>query len=166
MPRGGKRPNAGRPKGARNKRTVRMIEQAQSLGLLPHEFLAAVARGEGFDVQLFDEDGEPVGAPFKTYPTLSERIAAASTAAPFFAPRLAHVEHAGGITVTEDAANLSDDELASIAAADPLAPAAAEPQGGGRRAAAPAPDAPKPQKLDKRRAPRARARKAPRRPRR
>src|SRR5579885_862765 len=138
MPSGGKRPGAGRPKGARNKRTRQMIEDAQSKGLLPHEVLASVARGEGMLCSLFDEDGQPVGQPFMVYPSLDQRIDAAKAAAPFYAPRLTSIEHGGGISVTRNASDLSDEELAAIAAQD----TDEDHEGAGSARAAGAPDRP------------------------
>src|SRR5579883_252367 len=155
MPSGGKRPGAGRPKGARNKRTRQMIEDAQSKGLLPHEVLASVARGEGMLCSLFDEDGQPVGQPFMVYPSLDQRIDAAKAAAPFYAPRLTSIEHGGGINVTRNASDLTDEELAAIAAAD----AEEDHEGGsGPRAAGAADRAQEPPAMDRRPAPGSRPR--------
>jgi hypothetical protein len=75
--RGGKRPNAGRKPGAPNRANQERIEAAKAAGLLPHEILLAVARGE--DV-------------FGSTPTTSERLDAAKAAAPYYAARLASVE--------------------------------------------------------------------------
>jgi len=44
MPRGGRRPGAGRPAGARNKRTREMIERLDRLGLDPIAALARLAQ--------------------------------------------------------------------------------------------------------------------------
>jgi hypothetical protein len=44
MPRGGRRPGAGRPAGARNKRTQEMIERLDRLGLDPIAALARLAQ--------------------------------------------------------------------------------------------------------------------------
>lgn len=132
MPRGGKRPGAGRKKGARNKRTLQLIQQAQALGLLPHEFLAAVARGEPMLAQLVNEEtGAPLGEPFTTYPSLDQRIDAAKAAAPFYAPRLASLEHSGAIGVKRDASDYTDDELAAIIAAGTARPEPGQPDAAG-----------------------------------
>jgi hypothetical protein len=117
--RGGRRPGAGRKKGARNKRTVALIAQAQAQGILPHEFLASVARGEPVRCSLMDDvTGLPIGEPLLCFPSLDQRIDAARAAAPYFAARLASIEHSGKIGVTRDASELSDDELAAIIAGD------------------------------------------------
>jgi hypothetical protein len=77
MSRGGKRPGAGRPKGAVAKLTATAVARAKSTGELPHEFLLRIVRGESIDDRV---------------PTLEQRIAAAVSVAPYFAPRLAAVE--------------------------------------------------------------------------
>ena len=77
MSRGGKRPGAGRPKGAVAKMSAAAIAQAKSTGELPHEFLLRVVRGECID---------------DLVPTLEQRISAAVSAAPYFAPKLTAIE--------------------------------------------------------------------------
>lgn len=77
MSRGGKRPGAGRPKGAVAKMSAAAVAQARATGELPHEFLLRVVRGERIDDQA---------------PTLEQRIAAAVSVAPYFAPKLAAIE--------------------------------------------------------------------------
>ena len=77
MPRGGYRPGAGRPKGAVAKMTASAVAHAKSTGELPHEFLLRVVRGETIDEQI---------------PSLEQRIAAAVSVAPYFAPKLAAIE--------------------------------------------------------------------------
>lgn len=77
MPRGGYRVGAGRPKGAVAKITEEAVAKAKAGGELPHQFLLRVMRGE-------DIDGER--------PSLQMRIAAAMSAAPYFAPKLAVME--------------------------------------------------------------------------
>jgi len=78
MPRGGYRPGAGRPKGARNRRTLMLEEgnrRASEGGMEPLEYLPSVMRDER----------EPVGV----------RLDAARAAAPFCHPRLVaqHITH-------------------------------------------------------------------------
>jgi hypothetical protein len=77
MGRGGKRSGAGRPKGAVSKLTATAVARAKSTGELPHEFLLRIVRGEMIDGQL---------------PSLEQRIAAAVSVAPYFAPKLAAIE--------------------------------------------------------------------------
>jgi hypothetical protein len=43
MPRGGPRPGAGRPPGARNKRTVELLRAVETGGITPLDSVAAVA---------------------------------------------------------------------------------------------------------------------------
>jgi hypothetical protein len=77
MSRGGKRPGAGRPIGAVAKLTATAVARAKSTGELPHEFLLRVVRGERIDNEV---------------PSLEQRIAAAVSVAPYFAPKLAAIE--------------------------------------------------------------------------
>ena len=71
---GGRRAGAGRPLGSVNRASRLSRERASALGVLPHEFLAQVARGETI--------GDHV-------PTFAERLDAAKAASPYFAARLA-----------------------------------------------------------------------------
>lgn len=91
--RGGKRPGAGRPKGAKSKLTEKAIERAGATGELPLEFMLRVMRdeGEAFDV----------------------RFDAAKAAAPYMHARLASVEQR--VTYTDDATELSREQLRNIA---------------------------------------------------
>ena len=77
MPSGGKRKGAGRPPGSATRRTREIANKAAASGLLPHEFLLAVARGEAIE---------------GVTPTFADRLDAAKAAAPYFAPRLAAVD--------------------------------------------------------------------------
>lgn len=77
MPRGGYRPGAGRPKGAVAKITEEAVAKAKAGGELPHQFLLRIVRGEAIDGEV---------------PSLQMRIAAAVSAAPYFAPKLAVME--------------------------------------------------------------------------
>lgn len=83
--RGGSRIGAGRPKGSANKMSQRAREEAASAGMLPHEFLAAIARGDDIDGHV---------------PTFEERMDAAKAAAPFYAPKLASTQM--NATITEE----------------------------------------------------------------
>ena len=73
----------GRQKGTPNRRNAEMVARAEEAGMLPHEFLAAVARGEEIDGHL---------------PTFEERVDAAKAAAPFYAPKLAATQVTASIT--------------------------------------------------------------------
>lgn len=70
---------------------------ALDAGMLPHEFLLRIVRGEPIKQKRFepilDVDGQPTGefrvVEDELYPTLPERIECAKAAAPYYAPRLA-----------------------------------------------------------------------------
>ena len=85
MPSGGKRPGAGRPAGAVTRKTREIADWAAESGMLPHELLLAVVRGE------------MVGG---VTPTFEQRLDAAKAAAPYFAPKLAAVDVTSTGTLT------------------------------------------------------------------
>ena len=93
MPSGGKRPGAGRKKGSINKVSRGARNKAAKEGLLPHEILLKIARGE----LLGDHR-----------PSFAERMEAAKAAAPYYAPRLAAIEQK------------VEGEIIGIPSADPL----------------------------------------------
>ena len=70
----------GRKKGVPNKATRALRDAAASTGLLPHELLLAVARGEIID---------------GVVPSFDQRLTAMKDAAPYYAPKLAAVAHDG-----------------------------------------------------------------------
>jgi hypothetical protein len=75
--------------------------KAESKGMLPHELLAAVARGDEID---------------GVTPTLEMRLDAAKAAAPYYAPRLSNsnVTNRHITSISE----ISDAELATLAGID------------------------------------------------
>lgn len=75
MARGGQRPNAGRPKGAQNKRTIEQVEAVASSGITPLDYMLSILR-----------DGNQAA---------DARLEAAKAAAPYVHPRLNSVEHKG-----------------------------------------------------------------------
>jgi hypothetical protein len=75
MARGGIRPGAGRPKGAKSAKTAERFAAIQAAGITPLDYLLGVLR---------DESGQP-----------AIRIDAAKAAAPYVHPRLANVELTG-----------------------------------------------------------------------
>ena len=77
MPRGGKRVGAGRPPGSATRRTREIADRAAESGMLPHELLLAISRGEA------------IGG---VTPTFEQRLEAARHAAPYFAPKLAAID--------------------------------------------------------------------------
>ena len=80
MPKGGRRDNAGRPPGARNKRTLETVAKAEASGLMPLDYMLSVLRNEA----------EPT----------DRRQWAAQQAAPYVHARLSHVDanHQGKMT--------------------------------------------------------------------
>ena len=88
MPSGGTRPGAGRRKGSRSHKSADAIAKAKSMGLLPHEFLLAVSQGCVIDGHT---------------PTFDQRMTAAPQAAPYYAPKLATLDHKITGTITLEA---------------------------------------------------------------
>lgn len=93
---GGKRPGAGRKKGAVTKVTAATRAAAMQTGLLPHEWLLKVARGEEIEQKRwkvkFDKQGNEVSRELITemiHPDFTTRTDCAKAAAPYYAPRLA-----------------------------------------------------------------------------
>lgn len=96
MPVGGARPGAGRPKGSKQKVTAQARAAAMETGLLPHEWLLKVARGEPIEhtrvVIQYDKNGKEKSRELVTeevYADFPTRIDAAKAAAPYYAPKLA-----------------------------------------------------------------------------
>jgi hypothetical protein len=75
MARGGSRPNAGRPKGAQNIKTIEQVEAVKASGLTPLEYLTSVYQDIGQDE--------------------AKRIDAAKAAAPYVHAKLSSVEMTG-----------------------------------------------------------------------
>lgn len=75
MKHGGRRPGAGRKRGAANKRTQEIVATAMQGGILPLDYLLGIVR---------DENADPAA-----------RFEAAKFAAPFCHPKLAAIEHSG-----------------------------------------------------------------------
>lgn len=93
---GGKRPGAGRKKGTLSKVTAATRAAAMQTGLLPHEWLLNVARGEPIEEKRwkikYDKAGNEISRELiseMTYPDKSLRVDCAKAAAPYYAPRLA-----------------------------------------------------------------------------
>ncbi|CAE6958822.1 hypothetical protein R70211_06785 [Paraburkholderia domus] len=115
MPRGGRRPGAGRKPGS----VARMMEDARDkaaeTGELPHEFLLRVVRGE----DTFDDYVTVRGKPLmrKRKPSFAERMDAAKAAAPYYQPRLAHADiaHTGHFTLEQVAASVAPQTTVAVA---------------------------------------------------
>ena len=93
---GGRQPGAGRPKGALSKVTAKAKQAAMETGLLPHEWLLKVSRGEGIKhkrwVVKYDAKGNEKSRELieeEVYADFPTRIDAAKAASPYYAPRLA-----------------------------------------------------------------------------
>ena len=93
---GGRQPGAGRPKGALSKVTAKAKQAAMETGLLPHEWLLKVSRGDGIThkrwVVKYDGKGKEVSRELveeEIYADFSTRLNAAKAASPFYAPKLA-----------------------------------------------------------------------------
>ena len=88
--RGGKRANAGRPKGGTSKRKRELIQKAEEGGLMPLDYMLGVMRDVGVAPDRRDDMAKSAA------PYLHARLAAAT------------VEHKGGIaiTITADDAKL------------------------------------------------------------
>lgn len=91
---GGKREGAGRKPGSPNKATAAREAEVKASGLTPLDFMLNMLR---------DEDAKP-----------ADRMWAAEKAAPYVHPKLANVEHSGGIDVTTQTKEQRD---AAVAAA-------------------------------------------------
>lgn len=96
MARGGARPGGGRPKGSVQKVTAQAREAAAESGMLPHEWLLKVSRGEPIEQKrwkiVYDKQGNEKGRELITeevYADFPTRIDAAKAASPYYAPRLA-----------------------------------------------------------------------------
>lgn len=96
----------GRVPGTLNKLSQKAIEQARETGILPHEILLSMARGEPQAVYKVTEEG---GLAISHYEVLDvdQRRDAAKGAAPYYAPRISTVELVSG---------MKDDDLDSIIA--------------------------------------------------
>lgn len=101
----------GRPPGVRNKLARENAERAAMTGLLPHEILLSFARGE---VQIQKSKNPVTGeiTEHEVFPDVEFRAQCANWCAPYFAPKLAQVQHKG---IQKSADQVSDDELLRIA---------------------------------------------------
>lgn len=118
MPVGGARPGAGRPKGRTNSVTAKAREAAAETGLLPHEWLLKISRGEPVEQKrwqvTYDDHGNEVSRELiveQHYADFATRIDAAKAAASFYAPKLATQTVTVGMTGAVDLRNHSEDEL-------------------------------------------------------
>lgn len=87
--RGGKRPGAGRKAGSATRKTREIAERAMADGITPLEFMLNIMRTE-----LPEVEDERV-----LLDAMAMRFEAAKAAAPYIHPRLAAIEHSGGLEV-------------------------------------------------------------------
>lgn len=95
----------GRPVGSKDTkpRTANMalINKYANEGLLPHEILLLIARGKAMPMG-YDENGDPLkdddGKILYWHPNMDERLDAAKSGAPYFAPKLSAIEVMKGMT--------------------------------------------------------------------
>lgn len=116
MARGGAQPGSGRPKGAVAKVTAKAKQAAAETGLLPHEWLLQVSRGEGIKhkrwVVKYDAKGNEKSRDLveeEVYTDFPTRIDAAKAASPYYAPRLA--AQTVDMNATMGVHKLSDEEI-------------------------------------------------------
>lgn len=98
MARGGKRPGAGRKPGALNKATAEQRKAVRESGMTPLDYMLSILR---------DKEADP-----------KDRMWAAEKAAPYVHPKLAAVEHSGGIDVTTQTKEQRDAAVAAAVRAD------------------------------------------------
>lgn len=115
---GGARPGAGRPKGRITSVSAKARAEAAESGLLPHEWLLKVSRGEPVEQKrwkiIYDKQGNEKSRELITeevYADFPTRLDAAKAAAPFYAPRLAVQQ----VKVGSDTGNAVAETLKSIA---------------------------------------------------
>lgn len=98
MAAGGNQVGAGRPQGAKNKIAAYAIEKAKQEGMLPHEMLLMIARGEAiphtYQQKTLREDGVELIETVKTviYADFDTRVDAMKACAQFYAPKLSAVQ--------------------------------------------------------------------------
>lgn len=87
------RTNAGLVKSSRDLRNARekvsaeVVERAAATGMLPHEWLLAVMRGEQINHYAYDSETQEI-IEVIVLPTFADRMEAAKSAAPYFANKL------------------------------------------------------------------------------
>ena len=96
MSKGGPGRGQGRKPGSVNKLAQEAVLAAKETGLLPHEWLLKVSRGEPIEQKrwkdVLDADGKVIDRELVEevlYPDFGTRMDAAKAASPFYAPRLA-----------------------------------------------------------------------------
>lgn len=80
---------------ARARVSTETLEAARASGLLPHEWLLAIMRGEQMNHFAYDSETEDI-VEIIVLPTFTDRMEAAKACAPYFAVRMASNPNAGG----------------------------------------------------------------------
>lgn len=120
---GGSQPGAGRPRGSLSKVTAKAKMAAMETGLLPHEWLLAVSRGEcikhkrwviKYDLKGNERSRELVEE--DVYADFPTRLDAAKAAAPFYAAKLA----AQTISINASSTDVVADAMKAVAAKLPV----------------------------------------------
>lgn len=106
MPAGGSRP--GPKQGTKHAMTMLAQAEAKLAGILPHEWLLKVMRGDAilqrYTVEVRDKRNKVIGHEVKeqeVYPDLQMRHDAAKAAAPYFAPKISSIEILTGVSENE-----------------------------------------------------------------
>lgn len=102
----------GRPLGSMSRLAKEARERAQNTGLLPHEILLSMARGEPQKRSVVDPKTGKTVSDYYEVPDLEQSKDAAKAAAPYYAPKISTVEVIAGV----DSDDL--DELIARAAAE------------------------------------------------
>ena len=98
--RGGYRPGGGRPPGAISKMSREARDKAAATGVLPHEFLLMIVRGEPiFRIEIEPSTGKKISV-LEQY-DFEARKDAAKAAAPYYAPKISTVEVINGVSDNE-----------------------------------------------------------------
>lgn len=93
---GGWRPGAGRKPNSTNRMSAEAREKARLTGLLPHEILLSIARGE--PQEEIDVEAETGRQTTRLVPiSVERRLDAAKAAAPYYAPKISTVEVISGV---------------------------------------------------------------------
>jgi len=98
MPRGGPREGAGRPSGIANKASIARQAEVAASGQTPLDYLLEIMRD--------------------TTAERGERLDAAKAAAPYVHPKLAAIEHSGGLDLTTQTKEQRDAAVAAATRAD------------------------------------------------
>lgn len=87
----------GRPVGSLAKVTKESREKAKQTGMLPHEFLLAIAQGQAIEHKVIDPETGNILTTYIT-PDFDKRTDAAKAAAPYYAPKISTVEVITGVS--------------------------------------------------------------------